>query len=100
MLVFSFNRYNHQSYNFYVFPRGNNRLAPDCRFMCQASSIMFLSSQGFDFNKLFKSGIPYLTTTEEEKMVKRLDERRKVREDGLELIPISDDDKPQIDEIW
>lgn len=93
------NKYKHQSYNFYVFPRGNNRSAPDCRFMCQSSSILFLSNQGFDFNKLFRSGIPYLTPTEEEKMVKRLDEKRLTRENGLEMIPIPDGDKPQIDEI-
>ncbi|XP_044015716.1 poly(A)-specific ribonuclease PARN-like isoform X1 [Aphidius gifuensis] len=92
-------KYKHQSYNFYVFPRGNNRSAPDCRFMCQTSSIMFLSNQGFDFNKLFSSGIPYLTSSDEEKMIKRLDDKRRIRDDGLEIIPVSDDDKPQIDEI-
>lgn len=68
--------------------------------MCQTSSIMFLSNQGFDFNKLFSSGIPYLTSSDEEKMVKRLDDKRRIRDDGLEMIPVSDDNKSQIDEIW
>lgn len=93
-------RYSQRSYNFYVFPRPLNRAAPDCRFMCQASSIVFLASQGFDFNKLFRDGIPYLTTSDEEKLTSKLEERQKAREDGLELIPISDDDKPQIEDIW
>ncbi|XP_044586480.1 poly(A)-specific ribonuclease PARN-like isoform X1 [Cotesia glomerata] len=93
------NKYSQRSYNFYVFPRPLNRAAPDCRFMCQASSIVFLTSQGFDFNKLFRDGIPYLTTSDEEKLTSKLEEKQKAREDGLELIPISDDDKPQIEDI-
>ncbi|XP_053595175.1 poly(A)-specific ribonuclease PARN isoform X1 [Microplitis demolitor] len=101
--VFTFdaqtNKYSQRSYNFYVFPRPLNRLAPDSRFMCQASSIIFLASQGFDFNKLFREGIPYLTTSDEDKLKNKLSDRQKAREDGLELIPISDDDKPQIEEI-
>ncbi|XP_074093669.1 poly(A)-specific ribonuclease PARN isoform X5 [Cotesia typhae] len=93
------NKYSQRSYNFYVFPRPLNRAAPDCRFMCQASSIVFLASQGFDFNKLFRDGIPYLSTSDEEKLTSKLGERQKAREDGLELILISDDDKPQIENI-
>lgn len=60
----------------------------------------FLADRGFDFNKLFNEGIPYLTNAEEEKLSKRLEERQKVREDNTELIPIPDDDRPQIEEIW
>ncbi|XP_015595875.2 poly(A)-specific ribonuclease PARN isoform X1 [Cephus cinctus] len=101
--IFSYNSetnsYTQQSYNFYVFPRPLNRAAPDCRFMCQASCISFLANQGFDFNKLFKLGIPYLTSDEEEKLSKRVEERQRAREEGLELIPISDEDKPQIEDI-
>ena len=101
--VFTFDtqtqKYSQRSYNFYVFPRPLNRAAPDSRFMCQASCISFLATQGFDFNKLFNLGIPYLTTIEEEKLVKRLEERQKARDEVQELIPISDDDRPQIEEI-
>lgn len=78
-----------------------NRLAPDCRFMCQASSMAFLSTQDFDFNKLFKYGIPYLNASDEEKLVTRLEEKQKIREENnQEVIPISDNDKPQVEEIW
>ena len=101
--VFTFNKetnkYNQRSYNFYVFPRPLNRAAPDCRFMCQTSCMSFLASQGFDFNKLFKLGIPYLTVTEEEKLTKRLEEKQKTKDETPELIPISDDDRPQIEDI-
>lgn len=68
--------------------------------MCQASSIAFLANQDFDFNKLFKYGIPYLNTNEEEKLIKRLEEKQKIREENQDVIPISDTDKPQIEEIW
>lgn len=69
--------------------------------MCQASSISFLVNQGFDFNKLFKYGIPYLTKDEEEKLNKKLEEKQKAREDDeFDLIPIPDSDKLKIDEVW
>ncbi|XP_006617598.1 poly(A)-specific ribonuclease PARN-like isoform X1 [Apis dorsata] len=101
--VFTFNKemqkYNQRSYNFYVFPRPLNRTAPDCRFMCQTSSISFLASQGFDFNKLFKLGIPYLTANEEEKLMKRLEEKQRIRDEAAEILPISDVERPQIEEI-
>lgn len=42
------------AYNFYLFPRGSP--GPDRMFMCQSSSLDFLASQGFDFNKLIKDG--------------------------------------------
>lgn len=78
-----------------------NRQAPDNRFMCQASSIAFLANQDFDFNKLFKQGIPYLNANEEEKLIKRMEEKQKLKEENnQDLIPISDNDKPQIEEIW
>ncbi|XP_072749603.1 poly(A)-specific ribonuclease PARN isoform X2 [Anoplolepis gracilipes] len=93
-------KYSQRSYNFYVFSKPMNRLAPDCRFMCQTSSIAFLANQDFDFNKLFKYGIPYLRANEEERLTKRLEEKQKIREEySQDLILISDNDKPQIEEI-
>jgi len=46
----------HRAYNFYIFPTPHVRSAPDPWFLCQTSSMDFLASQGFDFNKLFKEG--------------------------------------------
>lgn len=78
-----------------------NRQTPDSRFMCQASSIAFLANQDFDFNKLFRHGIQYLSASEEEKLAKRLEEKQKLKEElNQDLIPIPDNDKPQIEEIW
>lgn len=47
-------QYMNDAYNFYVFPRG--RPGPDRLFMCQSSSLDFLASQDFDFNKLIREG--------------------------------------------
>ncbi|XP_018342732.1 PREDICTED: poly(A)-specific ribonuclease PARN-like isoform X1 [Trachymyrmex septentrionalis] len=100
--VFTYNsdtqKYSQRSYNFYVFPKPINRQITDTRFMCQSSSLIFLANKDFDFNKLFKHGIPYLTASDEEKLIKRLEEKRKVKEENY-IIPITDNDKPQIEEI-
>ncbi|MEW5310647.1 MAG: hypothetical protein WDW38_002425 [Sanguina aurantia] len=45
------------SLNFYLFPFTSN--AQDSRFLCQASSLQFLASVGFDFNRFVYDGIPY-----------------------------------------
>ncbi|XP_048761264.2 poly(A)-specific ribonuclease PARN-like isoform X2 [Ostrea edulis] len=71
------NKYEARPFNFYVFPRPYSRAAPDCRFMCQSSSIDFLASQNFDFNKVFKEGIPYLTSTQESQLKDSLEEKHK-----------------------
>ncbi|XP_060064209.1 poly(A)-specific ribonuclease PARN-like isoform X2 [Ylistrum balloti] len=57
--------YKARPFNFYIFPRPYSRSGPDVRFLCQSSSIEFLVSQGFDFNKAFKDGISYLTPGDE-----------------------------------
>eukprot|EP00882_Tetradesmus_deserticola_P011672 GHRQ01012347.1.p1 GENE.GHRQ01012347.1~~GHRQ01012347.1.p1 ORF type:complete len:242 (+),score=61.91 GHRQ01012347.1:518-1243(+) len=48
------NSYSVRSFNFHLFPSPQEDL--DARFMCQASSLAFLASQGFDFNKV--RGLP------------------------------------------
>ncbi|XP_076455796.1 poly(A)-specific ribonuclease PARN-like [Babylonia areolata] len=60
--------YEARPFNFYIFPRPYTRQAPDRRFLCQSSSMDFLVQQGFDFNKLFREGIPYLTQMQEDVM--------------------------------
>ncbi|XP_071953406.1 poly(A)-specific ribonuclease PARN-like isoform X1 [Antedon mediterranea] len=66
LCIFKYNgkssKYTVYPFNFYVFPTPLNRHAPDPRFLCQSSSIDFLVSHNFDFNKLFREGIPYLTS--------------------------------------
>jgi poly(A)-specific ribonuclease len=70
-------KYTHRAYNFYIFAKSNADSARDTRFLCQSSSIEFLASQGFDFNKVFKEGISYLTQPEEQKLRKHLEEKHK-----------------------
>ncbi|XP_021925751.1 poly(A)-specific ribonuclease PARN-like isoform X2 [Zootermopsis nevadensis] len=95
-------KYTHQAYNFYIFPKSPQiRSAPDPRFLCQSSSIEFLASEGFDFNKVFKEGISYLTQPEEQKLREHLEEKHKScnntissspgNEDSFQPIPIPDE---------
>uniref|UniRef100_A0A8I3N705 Poly(A)-specific ribonuclease PARN n=1 Tax=Canis lupus familiaris TaxID=9615 RepID=A0A8I3N705_CANLF len=69
-------KYITKSFNFYVFPKPFNRSSPDVKFVCQSSSIDFLASQGFDFNKVFCNGIPYLNHEEERQLREQYDEKR------------------------
>ncbi|KAK2494752.1 hypothetical protein MC885_001987 [Smutsia gigantea] len=69
-------RYVTKSFNFYVFPKPFSRSSPDVKFVCQSSSIDFLASQGFDFNKVFRNGIPYLNQEEERQLREQHDEKR------------------------
>uniref|UniRef100_A0A0V0G5L2 Putative polya-specific ribonuclease parn n=1 Tax=Triatoma dimidiata TaxID=72491 RepID=A0A0V0G5L2_TRIDM len=73
-------RYTNKTYNFYLFPRQLNRQARDRRFLCQASSLTFLTEHGFDFNKLFREGIPYLTQSDEDNLKEMLTEKQKWKE--------------------
>ncbi|XP_043920402.1 poly(A)-specific ribonuclease PNLDC1-like [Protopterus annectens] len=64
------NRFVSQCYNFYLFPVCFAQI--DTEFSVQASSSAFLSSYGFDFNKLFKKGIPYLNDVQEAALQNKL----------------------------
>uniref|UniRef100_A0A8C6DWI6 Poly(A)-specific ribonuclease PARN n=1 Tax=Moschus moschiferus TaxID=68415 RepID=A0A8C6DWI6_MOSMO len=58
------------------FDTPEERSSPDVKFVCQSSSIDFLASQGFDFNKVFRNGIPYLNQEEERQLREQYDEKR------------------------
>nr|KAF6490522.1 poly(A)-specific ribonuclease [Molossus molossus] len=58
------------------FDTPEERSSPDVKFVCQSSSIDFLASQGFDFNKVFHNGIPYLNQEEERQLREQYDEKR------------------------
>ncbi|KAJ8318566.1 hypothetical protein KUTeg_003657 [Tegillarca granosa] len=62
-------------FNFYLFPRPYSRTSPDLRFLCQSSSIDFLASQGFDFNKAFREGISHLTRSHETQLREALQQK-------------------------
>nr|XP_057924007.1 poly(A)-specific ribonuclease PARN [Doryrhamphus excisus] len=76
-------KYITKTFNFYVFPKPFNRSSPDIKFICQSSSIDFLASQGFDFNKVFCHGIPYLNQEEEAQLREQTEERRSQQANGV-----------------
>lgn len=68
--------YESKAFNFYIFPFASSNLrVPDRTFSCQSSSIDFLASQGYDFNKTFCHGIPYMRHDEIEPLRKQVDEK-------------------------
>ncbi|KAF3687931.1 Poly(A)-specific ribonuclease PARN [Channa argus] len=76
-------KYITKTFNFYIFPKPFNRSSPDLKFICQSSSIDFLASQGFDFNKVFCHGIPYLNHEEEAQLREQTEERRNQHANGV-----------------
>ena len=71
-------------FNVYLFPRplpyelvGRDASTPDAVFRCQASSVEFLISQDFDFNKTFKNGIGYLSLAEHQRLKEDLLQKEK-----------------------
>ena len=54
------------AYSFYVFPSAANGFQQERKFSCQLGSLAFLTEHGFDFNKAFKEGIPFITAREEQ----------------------------------
>lgn len=76
-------KYITKPFNFYIFPKPFNRTSPDVKFICQSSSIDFLASQGFDFNKVFCHGIPYLNQEEEAQLREQTEERRNQHANGV-----------------
>ncbi|XP_075973238.1 poly(A)-specific ribonuclease PARN-like [Anticarsia gemmatalis] len=91
------NHYMNDAYNFYLFPRG--RPGPERMFMCQSSSLDFLASNGFDFNKLIKEGISYMTEPTETRLRETLTEKQQNYSKEKELRKIPDENKEQIEEI-
>ncbi|KAH6764441.1 Polynucleotidyl transferase [Perilla frutescens var. frutescens] len=61
-------------HNFYIFPRQeitSDGVSYD--FLCQTSSLEFLAKYQFDFNTCINEGISYLSRSQEEEALKRLD---------------------------
>ncbi|XP_068632041.1 poly(A)-specific ribonuclease PARN-like [Battus philenor] len=91
------NHYMNDAYNFYLFPRG--RPGPEKMFLCQSSSLDFLASQGFDFNKLIREGISYMTEPTETRLRENLSERHKSYSNEKDNISIPEEHKQQIEDI-
>lgn len=59
-------------HNFYIFPR-QEITGVSYDFLCQTSSLEFLAKYQFDFNTCINEGISYLSRSQEEEAMKRLD---------------------------
>uniref|UniRef100_A0A3B3HDS6 Uncharacterized protein n=1 Tax=Oryzias latipes TaxID=8090 RepID=A0A3B3HDS6_ORYLA len=67
----------------FKYDQEKSKTSPDLKFICQSSSIDFLASQGFDFNKVFCHGIPYLNQEQEVQLREQTEERRNQHANGL-----------------
>ncbi|GAB4813292.1 hypothetical protein N2152v2_000338 [Parachlorella kessleri] len=72
--------YSARTFNFYTFPRPFEGY--DRRFVSQASSLEFLASCGFDFNKFIHEGISFMPAAMRDAKLATL-ERRRERDDIL-----------------
>lgn len=73
--------YTNRTYNFYIFPQANSCYGDkDRTFSIQAHAIQFLTEHGFDFNKLFREGVSYLTFQEKKNLTAQLKSETKNRE--------------------
>lgn len=87
--------YTCSPFNFYVFPRQvEPRVGPDMRFSCQTSSLTFLASNGFDFNKWMLEGIPFLRSDERTQLAQKQAAQKASNSEIIEL----GTNKPFIDE--
>ncbi|KAI8803206.1 ribonuclease H-like domain-containing protein [Cladochytrium replicatum] len=90
-------KYIARPFNFYLFPSvGTSRNVPDKSFLCQASSLEFLFSHGFDFNKWIGKGIPYMNRKDEENARIRIENQANIVRDD---IPIDDKNRPFIEDF-
>lgn len=72
--------YRNSTYNFYIFPQATEGYGDiDRTFSIQAHAIQFLSEHGFDFNRLFKHGLSYLTFQEKKQLTTQLKNEFKAR---------------------
>lgn len=89
------NLFDNRTYNFYIFPQPHENYGDiDRTFSLQAHAIQFLSGNNFDFNKLFKHGISYLTFQEKQSLSEKLKSELKAHlKDEKEM---SDEDKQKV----
>ena len=64
------------AYSFHVLPAASNALQQERRFACQLGSLAFLAQWGFDFNKSFHHGIPFISLREEATLRSNATERQ------------------------
>ncbi|KAG2424232.1 hypothetical protein HYH02_015217 [Chlamydomonas schloesseri] len=80
-------RYAAATFNFYLFPRppeGGAAAANSSarRFTCDAGSLTFLASQGFDFNRCIYDGVPFMPVRQRDELLRQVDSDRGGAEGG------------------
>ncbi|KAG2427674.1 hypothetical protein HXX76_012323 [Chlamydomonas incerta] len=80
-------RYAAATFNFYLFPRppeGGAAAANSSarRFTCDAGSLAFLASQGFDFNRCIYDGVPFMPVRQRDELLRQVDGDRGGNEGG------------------
>ncbi|KXZ50071.1 hypothetical protein GPECTOR_18g5 [Gonium pectorale] len=70
--------YTAATFNFYLFPRppeggAASASGPSRRFLCDAGSLAFLASQGFDFNRCIYDGVPFMPVRQRDEQLRQLD---------------------------
>lgn len=71
--------YANRTYNFYIFPQPLKHGDINRTYSLQAHAIQFLCQHGFDFNKLFRQGVSYLTFQEKKLLTAQLKNDMKQR---------------------
>lgn len=67
-----------KSYNIFVYPQPRN-----ATFLCQAQSLTFLATNGFDFGKLFLNGISFCVEKDEDKIRQEMKDKQALRMEQL-----------------
>lgn len=85
-------KYTSTTWSFHLFPAVGNAGNDFRRWTLQLSSIAFLRDNGFDFNKTFLDGIPYLSRKEEADLRGRRDPTTTaVRSSNKDIVMTTDD---------
>lgn len=95
-------KFRNRAFNFYVWPRSIPRLnavMPVSTVQCQTSCIDFLSKQDFDFNTLFRFGIPYISEHDEPRIRAKLLETMRERHSAENDVPIPVLSKPFVEKV-
>jgi len=73
-------KYSSRTYNIYIFPQPHKQYGDiDRTFSIQVHAIQFLTEHNFDFNKLFRHGVSYLTFQESKSLTNQLKHEFKER---------------------